>query len=434
MADQIITIKCPNPKCQREIPLTDALTEQIEERIKQRYEADAAVKDKKMQARLEEIRQKEKVLEEKRQAIDEQVSDKLKEMQKTIAEQEKEKAKTIVERKIRQFFVEHAEQTKALEEELTEKSKQLSDMRKQEIELRKKERELDEKLQELELENQRKLNEERKKIIQDADKKASEEQKLKLREKDEQLESLKKQLDDLRFKTDPAGPMTGPAGEKELVNTLERIFVYDKFEEVKKGVKGADLVQTVRNTSGKECGKILWEAKNTKDFQKTWIDKLKRDQQRANADIAVIVSVALPNDMHDCFDIYEGVWVTDFKSSTALARALRQILIEATRQKVITGEKETIQDVVYNYITSREFSLHIRAVVNSYQHMQKDLESEKLSMARIWNKREKQISTILDNVTGMYGSIEGLLGNQKALPEIEALSLDAIGDSDIQTE
>ena len=47
-------------------------------------------------------------------------------------------------------------------------------------------------------------------------------------------------------------------------------------------------------------------------------------------------------------------------------------------------------------------------------------------MTRIWSKREKQISTILENVIGMYGSIEGIVGNQKALPEIETLALDSI--------
>ena len=42
----------------------------------------------------------------------------------------------------------------------------------------------------------------------------------------------------------------------------------------------------------KECGKILWESKNTKEFQKGWVEKLKKDQQEAGADVAVIENVA----------------------------------------------------------------------------------------------------------------------------------------------
>ena len=42
---------------------------------------------------------------------------------------------------------------------------------------------------------------------------------------------------------------------------------------------------------------------------------------------------------------------------------------------------------------------------------------------------KKQITSVLDNVTQMYGSIEGLVG-QKALPTIEALSLEAVAEED----
>ena len=46
-------------------------------------------------------------------------------------------------------------------------------------------------------------------------------------------------------------------------------------------------------------------------------------------------------------------------------------------------------------------------------------------------KREKQIAAVLDNVTGIYGSIEGIVGKQKALPAIDTLSLEAIASEDM---
>jgi hypothetical protein len=151
----------------------------------------------------------------------------------------------------------------------------------------------------------------------------------------------------------------------------------------------------------------------------------------ARADVAVIMSVALPNDIKN-FGMYEGVWVTDYNSVMGLATALRQGLVEVSRQKAVTAGRDGIKDVVYNYVTSQEFALHIRAVVNAYRQMKDDLESEKRSMLRIWNKRDKQISAVLENVTGMYGSIEGIVGASKALPTINALSLDAIGEDEQQ--
>ena len=103
MADQ--TIKCP--KCGAD--LTEALTSQIEQSIKLKYEADAAAKEKDYQAKLKDIQQQTKALEAKGEAIDEQVAEQLKTKSKEIAEAERKK-----------IIAEQSEQTKALEEELAE--------------------------------------------------------------------------------------------------------------------------------------------------------------------------------------------------------------------------------------------------------------------------------------------------------------------------
>jgi len=411
MPDQ--TIKCP--KCGTQIPLTEALTGQIEQSIKLRYEAEAAEKAKELDKEKKILKQKAKELEAKGQAIDEQVAEQLKTERKKIAEVERKK-----------IIAEQSEQTKALEEELAEQKNKLREANKKELELLKKQQELEQAKENIELEVQRKITEERKKISDEASRKAIEEQQLKMREKDDQLASMKKQIDELKRKAEVGSQEAqGEALEHELQECLERTFAYDRFQEVKKGTRGADILQIVHNTSGKECGKILWESKNTKDFQKSWIEKLKKDQQQANADIAVIMSVALPA-VIDSFDMYDGVWVTDYKSLKGLATALRQGLIEVARQKLITTGQDSIKDVLYHYITGQEFIMRIRAVVEAFQRMNDELAKEKRAMTRIWNSREKQITTVIENVAGIHGSIEGLVGAQKALPEIETLSLESI--------
>ncbi len=413
MPDQ--TIKCP--KCGTQIPLTEALTGQIEQSIKLKYEAEAAEKAKELDKEKMILKQKAKELEAKEQAIDEQVSEQLKTERKELAEAERKK-----------IIAEQLEQTKALEGELEEKNQKLKEFQQQELELRRQQRKLQEDKEAFELEAARKLDEERKKIAEEAGKKATEEQQLKMREKDDQLTAMKKQIDELKRKAEVGSQEAqGEALEQELQEYLERTFAYDRFQKVKKGAKGADILQIVHNQAGKECGKILWESKNTKEFQKSWIEKLKKDQQQDNADIAVIMSVALPVGI-DSFDMYDGVWVTDYKSLKGLATALRQGLIEVARQKLITTGQDSIKDVLYQYITGQEFIMRIRAVVEAFQRMNEELGKEKRAMTRIWNSREKQIATVIENVAGIHGSIEGLVGNQKALPEIEALSLESIAE------
>ena len=334
MPDQ--TIKCP--ECGAEIELNQALTGQIEQVIKAKYETEAAQKEKDYQAKLKEIQQQTKALEAKGEAIDEQVAEQLKIERKKIAEAERKK-----------IIAEQSEQTKALEEELGEKNQKLKEFQQQEIELRKQQRKLREEKEAFELEAARKLDEERKKIAEEAGKKAAEENMLKMREKDDKIAALTKNIGELKRKAEVGSQEAqGEALEQELQEYLERTFPYDKFEEVKKGARGADILQIVHNTSGKDCGKILWESKNTKDFQKSWVEKFKKDQQEAKADIAVIMSVVLPAGV-DSFDMYDGVWVTDYKSLKGLATALRQGLIEVARQKLITTGQDSIKDVLYEY-------------------------------------------------------------------------------------
>ena len=51
-------------------------------------------------------------------------------------------------------------------------------------------------------------------------------------------------------------------------------------------------------------------------------------------------------------------------------------------------------------------------------------------MNRIWIKREKQITLVLENLSGMRGKVEAIVGGQKALPEMEALALESIVQDD----
>ena len=412
MSDQ--TIKCPN--CGTQIELTEALTGQIEQSIRAQYEAEANQKERDLQVRLQEIKQQQKELDVRQQAIEDQVAEQVKAERKKIAEQEKAK-----------ILSEQAEQRQALQDELTEKNQKLKEFQQQEIELRKQQRKLQEDKEAFELEAARKLDGQRKQIAEEAGKKAAEEQMLKLKEKDQLIESLRQQAQDWQRRAEVGSQEAqGEALEGQLQEVLERAFPYDQFAEIKKGARGADILQIVRNPSGTECGKILWESKNTKDFQRPWVEKLKKDQQDSASDVAVIMSMAIPKEI-DRFGMFEDVWITDYKSAIGLCVALRQGLIKAQRERIVTAGRESVKDVIYNYITSNEFAMHVRAVANSYEAMKADLDSEKRAMLRIWNKREKQITAVLDNVTQMYGSIEGLVG-QKALPMIETLSLEAIAE------
>ncbi|KKK62778.1 hypothetical protein LCGC14_3000950, partial [marine sediment metagenome] len=185
---------------------------------------------------------------------------------------------------------------------------------------------------------------------------------------------------------------------------------------------------TVYNSAGKSCGTILWETKSTKLFAYDWVEKLKKDQQASGADIAVLATSILPKEI-DTFGLYNDIWITDYRLSLGLAMALRYSLLEIARQKVVSSGKAGTKSLIYEYVTGREFAMHIKIIASAFTKMQENLEAEKRAIARIWKKREKQLTTVLTNVSGMRGSIEGIA--QKALPDVNVMSLEDIGDDDV---
>ncbi len=389
------TIKCPN--CGAEFEVGGALAGEIERTLEAKYARAAAAKEKEIQAQLQQVEAKAKLLQQKERAIEAEVAELLKEEKKRLAEEALVKARE-----------EEAERRKALEGELAQMNEKLRRTQAEELALRKKQRELEQQAEELELTVQRKLDEERKKITEDALRRAAEAQELKMREKDDQLASLRKQVEDMQRKMEQGSQeRQGEMMEEALKDVLRERFPYDRFEDVAKGSRGADILQVVYGPTGKVCGRILWESKNTKEFSKAWTEKLKSDQMEAGADFAVLMTVAMPREVRD-FDYYDDVWVTNYRSAIGLCTALREGLIRLARQKAVDAGQGSMKDFVYEYVTGPEFSRRIKMIVTAYTQMQNDLEGEKRSMQRIWKKRERQIAAVLQSAAEIRGELEAL--------------------------
>ena len=368
------TIKCPN--CGEEIELSEAISHDIEIRLKQRYEKEIG------------------------------------KIQKSFEEKAKKEAQELVNLK-----------TSDLKEQLEEKTKNLEEAQKHELALRKKQRELEEKEEKLELELSRKIDDERQKIIEKASQGFEEKHRLKDAEKDKQLNDMKTQIDELKRKAEQGSQqMQGEVLELELEESLKEEFPFDDIEPVAKGIRGGDIIQIVKTQSGRICGKILWETKRTKTWSDSWIQKLKDDQREAKANMAILASESLPKGFHH-FRQISGVWVTDIISAVHLALALRVVLIQVAREREVQVGKKEKMEIAYNYLTGSEFRNRVEAIVESFIAMKDDLEAERRAMQKIWAKREKQIERVISNTAGMHGDLQEIAG--ASLPAIKTLKLPA---------
>ena len=64
------------------------------------------------------------------------------------------------------------------------------------------------------------------------------------------------------------------------------------------------------------------------------------------------------------------------------------------------------------------FRQRIEGVVESFEAMRVDLDSEKRQFTARWQKREKQIERMLKNTCGLYGDVLGITG--ASLPELSS--------------
>ena len=308
-----------------------------------------------------------------------------------------------------------------MQQTIEARDQQVRQFREQELDLRKKARELEEGKAALELEVVRRIDEEREKMRLDVAQKIQEEHRRKDLEKDKVINDLKVSLEDMKRKAEQGSMETqGEVLEQDIEEQLRRFFPFDEFRAIKKGERGADLVQAVRNTMGRTCGVILWEIKNARAWGKDWIQKLKDDMLREKASIGILSSVA-PHEGVNRFGQVEGIWVSDPVSALPLAAALReQLLAVDFERSAATGKNEKIE-MIYRYIAGEEFKQRISRIVDAFMAMNNQLVAEQAAMQKQWTERRKQIESVVTNTVGLYGDFRGLIGG--AVPEIPALQL-----------
>lgn len=410
------------PRCDHQFPLTESLAAPLLSKAKREFEAAAAQKDREIAAREAALRDQAGALEKAKSALEATVAEKLTAERQRIVAEEAAKSK----QRAAADLEEKANALAELQNVLKERDQKLAEAQKAQAEFQKKARELDDAKREMELTIQNGINAgldgERAKAKQEAEETVG----LRVKEREEQIASMAKQIEDLKRKAEQGSQqLQGEVLELELENVLKAKFPFDSFEPVPKGEFGADLIQRVVSASGALCGSIIWEMKRTKNWGGDWIPKLREDQRRAKADLAIIVSSALPKGVQT-FDNVDGIWVTDFRCAVPVAIALRQLLLDVATARIVGEGQESKMELVYDYLTGPRFRQRVEAILEKFTEMQSDLDKERKAMTRLWAKRQTQIDGVLAATAGMYGDLQGIAG--KALKEIDGFELPGIED------
>lgn len=408
-------IVCPN--CSHEIKLTESLAAPLLEETRQRFNEQLAAKDAEVTRKTEALRKEQDAVSRAREQIEDQVAQRLTAERSQLIAAEAKKAREAV------AGVLQAKETEALELRtiMEANNLKLAEAQQAQADFMRKQRELESAQRELDITVEKRVQASVDEIRARAKQESDEAARLKVLEKDQTIESMTRTIEELRRKAEQGSQQSqGEVFELELEDLLRGKFPMDTVEPVAKGELGADVVQQVNGSIGQPAGMILWESKRTKAWSDGWLAKLREDQRRCGADVALIISHALPKHIEH-FDLVDGVWVVHPRCALPVAVALRQSLIELSSSRLVQQGQQTKMEQVYEYLTGTRFRQRVDAVVEKFNDMREDLDKERKFMGRQWAKRETQIVAVIESTVGMVGDLQAIAG--KAMPEI--LSLDA---------
>ena len=401
-------IKCPS--CGNVFDVEDVLAADIEQKYQKQYQDKLKQSLGKVEEDKKKLEADQQLFEEKKKQENELFTQKI--------EKEKQKLATEIQEQLRKSISsDYENQLRLLTENNADNEEKLKEARKKELDFLQKEQQLKNKEAELEITLQKKLQLERTTITdqirtQEQEKNSIKDtaHQLQIKEMQMQLEEQRKLAEEMRRKAEQSSMQRqGESQEVLLEEILKENFPFDIIEEVGKGVEGADCIQIVRNNSGKECGKIIYESKRTKGWSGNWIDKLKADMRSRGADVAILVTQTFPKDM-ERFGEKDGVWLCSFAELASVAAIIRNSVLKVYEIQKSEENKGDKMQLLYNYLTGVEFKGQVESIAEGFMAMRNSITKERMQMEKMWKEREKQLEKVLINTSGLYGSVKGIAG------------------------
>ena len=410
------------PYCKKSFEISDAIQHQIEDELLRAKTEQSATLRKEFDVQAEaKIKQDvQSAVIEAQQAAELQLS---RERQAAMLELEKAKQSTELEvEKAKQSTEFETEKLRRQAESAKESEKQLREQLKSLLEELSKANKAKE---DAELAARKELLGKEKLIREEAAQRASEDFNTKIREQEETINKLREQLTSAKQVAEQGSQqLQGEILEMDIEQALRAAFPFDTIDEVKKGERGSDIRQVINEQFYQNCGLVLWECKNAKTYQAGWLGKLKDELAIEKAQIGVIVFNPTDGGGDDFKQLADNVWLVKPRYTIMLATFLREVCVKVAIANRNVEGKDVKIEMIYNYLTGGEFSNRIRYIIESYDEMAKQLDTEKKQAQKRWATQEKILQKVTSSLYGMSGDLQGIAGKEiLALPGLE-------GDSD----
>ncbi|MBN1798484.1 MAG: DUF2130 domain-containing protein [Spirochaetales bacterium] len=402
MAEYVNKIECPH--CGKTINVEDELFRKTEENVRLKIAAEYKEKQEALTKKENELKEREK------------------DQEKNLQEELKKREQLFKLELAQEVKSEYENKLSALTSEIEKRDSKLHELETKELELEKLKLQMAAKDREHELNLEKERIKTQAAVEQEIMNRESEKYEMRIREKDKKLTDLEKQIAELKRKSEQGSvQLQGEVQELAIEDILRGLFPEDEVKPVPKGKSGADTILLVHADQEHVCGKMLYESKRTKSFSSAWIEKLKADQRKENADIAILVTEAMPPEIEHIGNL-DGVWVCSFTFLKPLSVLLRDSILKVHSARTMKKNASDKMSLLYDYLTGNEFKMQIEAILEGFLNLKQSIDKEKLAMEKLWKEREKQLEKVLLSTTQFYGSIKGIAGS--GVPEIGLLDFE----------
>lgn len=422
----IPTIHCP--ECNTEIKLSETLAADHLEAERASHRKAMADLRSSVDQKTQAIAEREQKLANAESRMQETLASETERLKKQFAQTLETDRTQLVEKIRSEVHDELALRVADTEKRLAQKDEQLKQAEALELESHKRMTDAEEKERQAELQVQRRLQEERTAIRAQALNELSEESQKKIAEKDQIIEQMNKRIEQLARQADSKSQqLQGDLEEQHILNRLREHFPTDELVRIPRGRNGADIVFKVKTPSGKLAGTVLIEVKDTQHFDNKWIGKLKSDTHDQKTDVGVIVSRAMPAGV-EFMEQREDIWICRADILVPLITALRNEIQQVSRMKSTKELSEAKKDIVFDYLTSTDFTRRVTTMVDGYESMRSSLDKQKRQFHQRMAEQERALDNMLTGLSGVYGDLSQRAG--ASLKPVAGLELDDLIEDD----
>ena len=200
----------------------------------------------------------------------------------------------------------------------------------------------------------------------------------------------------------------GETREELLEEFLKREFPMDNFTPVKKGQRGADVIQSVI-IKGDTIGNILHESKDVINFDEKWVQKLLDDMGKVNATVGFIFTKAMPKKSKGFVEDREGgrvIICSEYPILKQLVSFTRKI-IQSDRTNISNSGDEISSKLknLFNYLYSNDFKIQTRKIFNGIKRDNEQIDKDERSFDNQIKNRKKNLDESKKNINNVVTSL-----------------------------